>query len=57
MTRYGISVPNFGDNHGNTENLTLLAQTAETAGWDAVFLWDHIQIGDWRAMWSTRGWR
>ncbi|MBU1226864.1 MAG: LLM class flavin-dependent oxidoreductase [Actinobacteria bacterium] len=44
--RYGISVPNFGD-YGNTENLIRLARTAETAGWDAVFLWDHIQIGHW----------
>ena len=47
MTRYGISVPNFGVNYGNTENLVLLAQTAEASGWDAVFLWDHIQIGHW----------
>ena len=44
--RYGISVPNFGD-YGNTETLIRLAQAAEAGGWDAVFLWDHIQIGHW----------
>ena len=46
MTQYGISVPNFGD-FGDTDALVDLAQTAETAGWDAVFIWDHIQIGHW----------
>jgi len=44
--RYGISVPNFGA-YGNTETLIRLAQVAEAGGWDAVFLWDHIQIGHW----------
>lgn len=46
MVRYSISVPNFGD-YGEVEVLTDLARTAEASGWDAVFLWDHIQIGHW----------
>jgi alkanesulfonate monooxygenase SsuD/methylene tetrahydromethanopterin reductase-like flavin-dependent oxidoreductase (luciferase family) len=44
--RYGISVPNFGD-FGSTGTLVDLARAAEASGWDAVFLWDHIQAGHW----------
>ncbi len=44
--RYGISIPNFGD-YGDVPTLVGLARIAESAGWDAVFLWDHIQIGHW----------
>ena len=37
--RYGVSIPPF------TDSATVLALTreAEEAGWDGVFLWDHIQ--------------
>jgi alkanesulfonate monooxygenase SsuD/methylene tetrahydromethanopterin reductase-like flavin-dependent oxidoreductase (luciferase family) len=44
--KHGISVPNFGS-FGDPEVLMDLAGRAEQAGWDAVFLWDHIQIGHW----------
>ncbi len=44
--RYAVSVPNFGG-YGHPHVLVDLARTAEHAGWDAVFLWDHIQAGDW----------
>ena len=44
--RYALSIPNFG-NFGDPGVLVDLATTAEGAGWDAVFVWDHIQIGHW----------
>ncbi len=39
--QYGIYVPNFGT-FGTAAAVASLAQEAETAGWDGVFLWDHI---------------
>ena len=36
-----LSVPHFGD-YADPALLAELARDAETAGWDAVFLWDHI---------------
>jgi alkanesulfonate monooxygenase SsuD/methylene tetrahydromethanopterin reductase-like flavin-dependent oxidoreductase (luciferase family) len=44
--RFGLSIPNFGI-FGDPHVLTRLARTAETAGWDGFFVWDHIQIGHW----------
>jgi alkanesulfonate monooxygenase SsuD/methylene tetrahydromethanopterin reductase-like flavin-dependent oxidoreductase (luciferase family) len=41
--RFGISVPNFGD-FGDTARLVETARIAENAGWDAVFVWDHMQF-------------
>jgi alkanesulfonate monooxygenase SsuD/methylene tetrahydromethanopterin reductase-like flavin-dependent oxidoreductase (luciferase family) len=38
--RYGVSMPNFGD----PARLVDLAVTAEEAGWDGFFLWDHLQF-------------
>jgi alkanesulfonate monooxygenase SsuD/methylene tetrahydromethanopterin reductase-like flavin-dependent oxidoreductase (luciferase family) len=46
VTRCALSVPNFGD-FGDPHALVSLALTAEAAGWDAVFVWDHIQAGHW----------
>jgi len=38
--RFGVSVPNAGD----ATQLVNLAVTAEEAGWDGFFLWDHLQL-------------
>jgi probable F420-dependent oxidoreductase len=39
--RYGLYVPNLGEQVG-ARALAQLAQEAEEAGWDGMFLWDHI---------------
>ena len=39
--RYGLSVINFGP-YGDPAALIELAQAAEAAGWDGIFLWDHL---------------
>jgi len=39
---YGINVPNFGDYH-SPRVLADLAVSAEEAGWDGFFIWDHIE--------------
>jgi alkanesulfonate monooxygenase SsuD/methylene tetrahydromethanopterin reductase-like flavin-dependent oxidoreductase (luciferase family) len=46
--KFGIHVPNLGS-FGDPRTLAGLARTAEVAGWDGFFLWDHI-LGDpaWR---------
>jgi alkanesulfonate monooxygenase SsuD/methylene tetrahydromethanopterin reductase-like flavin-dependent oxidoreductase (luciferase family) len=44
--RYAISIPNFGA-FGDPNTIADLAVTAEKAGWDGFFLWDHLQAGDW----------
>lgn len=41
--RYGLSVINFGS-YGDPAVLVELAQTAEAAGWEGLFLWDHISF-------------
>jgi len=41
--KQAIYVPNFGD-WGNLDLLAELATTAEKAGYDGIFLWDHINI-------------
>ena len=41
--RYGVFVPNFGL-FGDAATLAGLAATAEEAGWDGFFIWDHIQF-------------
>lgn len=40
-----IFVPNFGD-FGEPRAFVELAVEAEAAGWDAVYIWDHILISD-----------
>jgi alkanesulfonate monooxygenase SsuD/methylene tetrahydromethanopterin reductase-like flavin-dependent oxidoreductase (luciferase family) len=37
--RYGVSIPPFTD----PATLVGLAEDAESAGWDGVFLWDHLR--------------
>jgi alkanesulfonate monooxygenase SsuD/methylene tetrahydromethanopterin reductase-like flavin-dependent oxidoreductase (luciferase family) len=41
--RYAVNIPPFTD----PGTVVKLARDAESAGWDAVFLWDHLQ-------WSTK---
>lgn len=38
---YGIDLPNFGD-YVDPHVLVKLAQAAEAADWEALFLWDHL---------------
>lgn len=40
--RFGVYLPNYADPMGDVDFLIELAQTAESAGWDGFFLWDHI---------------
>ena len=42
--RFGITVPNFGP-YGDPRVLADLARSAEAAGWDGVFVWDHVVWG------------
>jgi alkanesulfonate monooxygenase SsuD/methylene tetrahydromethanopterin reductase-like flavin-dependent oxidoreductase (luciferase family) len=37
--RFGLSIPPFTD----VTTLVAMARDAEAAGWDGVFLWDHLQ--------------
>ncbi|WP_020494957.1 LLM class flavin-dependent oxidoreductase [Sciscionella marina] len=39
--RYSINIPNFGD-FADARAVTQVAVAAEEAGWDAVFVWDHV---------------
>ncbi|MCC3767906.1 LLM class flavin-dependent oxidoreductase [Streptomyces sp. UNOC14_S4] len=39
--RFSLNVPNFGD-FADARNVAALAVAAEEAGWDALFLWDHV---------------
>jgi alkanesulfonate monooxygenase SsuD/methylene tetrahydromethanopterin reductase-like flavin-dependent oxidoreductase (luciferase family) len=42
--RYAFDTPQFGP-YANPKLLAELARDAEDAGWDAFFIWDHIQVG------------
>jgi alkanesulfonate monooxygenase SsuD/methylene tetrahydromethanopterin reductase-like flavin-dependent oxidoreductase (luciferase family) len=39
--RFSINIPNFGD-FADARTVTQLATAAEAAGWDALFVWDHV---------------
>jgi alkanesulfonate monooxygenase SsuD/methylene tetrahydromethanopterin reductase-like flavin-dependent oxidoreductase (luciferase family) len=39
--RFAVDVPNFGD-FADPRVLASLARRAEEAGWDALFVWDHV---------------
>lgn len=39
--RHGIHIPNFGP-YGSARAVAVLATAAERAGWDGVFIWDHV---------------
>lgn len=39
--RYSINIPNFGD-FADVEKIMAIATAAERAGWDGLFIWDHV---------------
>jgi alkanesulfonate monooxygenase SsuD/methylene tetrahydromethanopterin reductase-like flavin-dependent oxidoreductase (luciferase family) len=39
--RFSINIPNFGD-FADARTVATVAQAAEQAGWDALFVWDHV---------------
>src|SRR5579875_891057 len=39
--RFSINIPNFGD-FASARTVASVAVAAEQAGWDALFIWDHI---------------
>jgi alkanesulfonate monooxygenase SsuD/methylene tetrahydromethanopterin reductase-like flavin-dependent oxidoreductase (luciferase family) len=39
--RFSINVPNFGD-FADASTVARVASAVEEAGWDALFLWDHV---------------
>jgi alkanesulfonate monooxygenase SsuD/methylene tetrahydromethanopterin reductase-like flavin-dependent oxidoreductase (luciferase family) len=39
--RYSINIPNFGD-FADARAVASVAVAAEQAGWDALFIWDHL---------------
>jgi alkanesulfonate monooxygenase SsuD/methylene tetrahydromethanopterin reductase-like flavin-dependent oxidoreductase (luciferase family) len=43
--RFGLSFPNFGT-YAEASTLVELAVTADDAGWDGFFVWDHIVVAD-----------
>ncbi len=41
MIRFSINIPNFGD-FADAETVAKVATATEAAGWDALFVWDHV---------------
>ena len=41
MMRFSINIPNFGD-FAEAQTVARVASAAEAAGWDGLFLWDHV---------------
>ncbi|WP_344025888.1 LLM class flavin-dependent oxidoreductase [Streptomyces luteireticuli] len=39
--RFSVNIPNFGD-FADARTVASLARTAEEAGWDGLFVWDHV---------------
>lgn len=39
--RFSVNVPNFGD-FADPRNVATVASAAEQAGWDGLFVWDHV---------------
>ena len=39
--RFGLCAANIGA-YADPRNVVRLAEVAETAGWEALFLWDHL---------------
>jgi alkanesulfonate monooxygenase SsuD/methylene tetrahydromethanopterin reductase-like flavin-dependent oxidoreductase (luciferase family) len=48
MIKFGVHIPNFG-HFGEPTAVVKLAEVAERAGWDGLFVWDHIR-------WEHDGW-
>ena len=49
--RFSINIPNFGD-FADARTVARVASAAEQAGWDALFVWDHV-VHDKRARAGT----
>lgn len=43
--KFGINLPNYGE-WSDPKILVEVAREAEDAGWDGIFLWDHIHWGE-----------
>lgn len=43
--KHALYAPNFGT-FGDIHHLVAYAEAAEQAGWDGLFLWDHLQHGE-----------
>ncbi|WP_378742174.1 LLM class flavin-dependent oxidoreductase [Nocardia brasiliensis] len=41
--RFSINIPNFGD-FADARTVAMVATAAEEAGWDALFVWDHVVL-------------
>jgi alkanesulfonate monooxygenase SsuD/methylene tetrahydromethanopterin reductase-like flavin-dependent oxidoreductase (luciferase family) len=39
--RYSVNIPNFGD-FADPRAVAAVAEAAEAAGWDGLFVWDHV---------------
>ncbi len=39
--RYSINIPNFGE-FADARTVATVAAAAEAAGWDGLFVWDHV---------------
>ena len=39
--RYAVNLPNFGP-YADPRTVAALAADAEAAGWDGLFIWDHV---------------
>jgi alkanesulfonate monooxygenase SsuD/methylene tetrahydromethanopterin reductase-like flavin-dependent oxidoreductase (luciferase family) len=39
--RFSINIPNFGD-YADAKVVARVASEAEAAGWDGLFVWDHV---------------
>jgi alkanesulfonate monooxygenase SsuD/methylene tetrahydromethanopterin reductase-like flavin-dependent oxidoreductase (luciferase family) len=39
--RFSINIPNFGD-FADPRTVATVASAAEQAGWDGLFVWDHV---------------
>ena len=48
--RFAVDIPNFGD-FADPRVVAGLARRAEDAGWDGLFVWDHVTH---RARWQPR---
>ena len=42
--RFSINIPNFGD-FADARTVAAVASAAERAGWDGLFVWDHVCTG------------
>ncbi|MHA2253125.1 MAG: LLM class flavin-dependent oxidoreductase, partial [Candidatus Kariarchaeaceae archaeon] len=41
--KYAVNIPNFGE-FSDPDFLKKLSSDVEAAGWDGLFIWDHLQL-------------